>query len=79
MDQEEKASIEHLVAAGHLQKYRQSRQPKAREIRQTFHLVYIVQHFVKSDYEPKSGRVISVSCETHTQILSNTIRRRLTI
>ena len=40
--QEERASIEHPAAAGHLQKYSQSQQRMARDIRQTFHLVYIV-------------------------------------
>ena len=75
----ETANVERPVAAGHLQKYLQSQRRKAAKIRQTLYLVHIVQHFMKSNYEPKSATARSVPRGTLTQIPSNPVRRRLSI
>jgi hypothetical protein len=46
---------------------------------QTLGLVYFILFLVNCDYNPMSARVRPLLRETHTQIFSNTISRRLPI
>jgi len=72
-DQEERASVEPPIAVDHLQDC-WTWQRTAEGKQQTFRLVYFVQRLAKRNYEPKSVRVLSALGDTHTQILSDTIR-----
>ena len=74
MGRGERATVEHPVAADHLGDTVGLYSKKQRQ-QQTFHLVYFVKFMVESNYKLQSACLMTrVPHETHTQILSNTIR-----
>jgi hypothetical protein len=79
MDWGERASLERPFAAGHLQNAVSHGDERRKGKYQTLGLVYFIQFLVNCDYNPMSARVRPLLRETHTQIFSNTIGRRLPI
>jgi len=72
--QEVTANVERPVVGGHLHGNVELDNERRGKKQQTFHLVHFIQDLVKGDYSPKSAQIALVARETHTQILSNTIR-----